>query len=249
MLDDQQQLDNNTKNTTTTTTTTASRRSRRSNSNSGAVGDEVMMIYDDTTTTNLPTSLDGILAGMHIEQQYMPTTPTDLKKGEPGASKVRVLIKADDNYDKLYDYISKKMRKSLPFISDCACFDPMWICTMGKYRRRKPGEVHRDTAETTGGHLTVLIFLDDCDSGGVKFWQNSPDFMPGEQFDCYNKPKNYIRQLKKQHENESIIILPQKYMAIIFDVRLMHQSRAHRGDEQRNVLSFSITCNGCKKLF
>ena len=39
--------------------------------------------------------------------------------------------------------------------------------------------------------MTVLILLDDCDSGGVKFWQSSHDFMLGEQFDCTNKPKNY----------------------------------------------------------
>lgn len=114
---------------------------------------------------------------------------------------------------------------------------------------KQSGEIHRDTCETTCGHLAVLIFLDNCDSGGVKFWRNSHDFMPKHQFECNNKPKNYIRQLRNQHGGDSITIQPQKNMAVIFDVRLLHQSLAHWGEKQRNVLSFSIACNGCEKVY
>ena len=256
MLEEQQQLDNNNTTTTTTTnniSTTTSRRSIISSSDSGSGSgsggsDEIMMIHDDST--NLPTSLDGMLIRMYIEQQYMPSPPPDLRRGDPGVNKVRVIIKAKDEYKELCNHISKKLMKSM-CISDCAFFDPHWICAMGVFERksRQSGEIHRDTYETTGGHLAVLIFLDDCDSGGVKFWRNSHDFMSGEQFDRNKKPKNYLRKLRNQHGGDTVIIQPQKNMAVIFDVRVIHQSLAHWGEKQRNVLKYSIACNGCEKVY
>ena len=41
---------------------------------------------------------------------------------------------------------------------------------------------------------------------------------------------------------------PVRGKALVFDSRLVHQSLAHQADKQRTVLSFTIACNGLRKI-
>ena len=108
-------------------------------------------------------------------------------------------------------------------------------------RSQSHGKTHRDTECTSVGNLSVIVFLQSSESGGIKLWKNSQQLFEGNQFELNNRPKDLAQHLESF---DSIVVNPVKNRAVIFDSRLIHQSMAHKEMYQRCAYSFGIACNG-----
>jgi hypothetical protein len=49
-------------------------------------------------------------------------------------------------------------------------------------RSQSDGKIHRDTECTSVGNLSVVVFLQTSESGGIKPWKNYQQLFEGNQF-------------------------------------------------------------------
>lgn len=196
--------------------------------------------------------LNGIKVLIDIPESILPMEVPLLEKSTQGKDCPRVLVqpKKEDNslFLGLFCSVKGTLINQFTSIKTCEWYSPVWICAMDKLSRRSSshGQIHRDTRATKPGYLTVLIFLETSETGGIKFWTGSQNFMPGNEFGVKSRPKNLAQLLN--HKFRVKVETPVRGKALVFDSRLVHQSLAHQADKQRTVLSFTIACNGLRKI-
>ena len=216
----------------------------------------INMVKNSITSYPLRTrqycALDGIKLMIDIPESILPVAVPLLEKSTQGRDLPRVLVqpKEEDNslFRELFRSVEGTLINQISSIKSCIWYSPIWICAMDMLSRRSSshGQIHRDTTTTKCGYLTVLIFLETSETGGVKFWTGSQNFMPGNEFGVNARPKNLAQLLNRKFRVN--VETPVRGKALVFDSRLVHQSLAHQADKQRTVLSFTIACNGLRKI-
>jgi hypothetical protein len=188
-------------------------------------------------------SLNGFLIKVDLEESIIPTFVPVLKKSDPGVGCPRILPKAKA-CTPLFNSVKNILQQNFAMdINSCKCHSLIWICAMDILSRRSQshGKLHHDTECTSVGNLSMIVFLQASESGGIKLWKNSQQLFEGNQFEVNNRPNNLARHLESF---DSIMMNPVKNRAIIFDSRQIHQSMAHKEMYQRCAYSFEIACNG-----
>lgn len=96
------------------------------------------------------------------------------------------------------------------------------------------GAIHRDLTSTDT--MTVCIFNQTAETGGITFWLGSESYMEGVvEFDDF---PNVKRDLDTKYKR--VTIHPKKGTAVVFDSKLMHQSMCHQEPNQRMTYSFYL---------
>jgi hypothetical protein len=74
-------------------------------------------------------------------------------------------------------------------------------------RFQSHGKIHHDTECTSVGNLSVIVFLQASESGGIKLWKNSQQLFEGNQFEV----NNHLKDLEWHLESfDSIMVNPVK---------------------------------------
>jgi hypothetical protein len=183
---------------------------------------------------------DGMIMEFKVDESVLPER---LPICPPARSGARVLLKVEDDLSPLYHHISEKIKSVWPEVWKVTCYNPQFIASpeCSVRDRWTDGLAHRDTPREQSGRLTAIIYFDDLDSGGIKFWIDSHNFRGGHDF-LSNRPRHLMEHLQRGFEE--VISLPKKYTCVLFDSRLLHQSLVYLGDDcQRLALGIMVATN------